>query len=208
MTVKMANRLSLSPPADRPIGYLHRLIRTWYEGGGSGKKLMKKSSLILCIAIGALAFGKDKPTITIEVVDSQSSTRQFSYTTPGSAGTSKTTCATNGTANTYGNASTYGNNTSYNGSTDVNANTNCTTTSTAATPAQRQVGYIAQEHVHAIMPDGSHITLWCQAGFRKCANLRPGTYTAEIDGGSSLWIHALDLSQKVHKIKYRDVGGW
>src|SRR6266849_2471683 len=169
---------------------------------------MKKISCILVISLAALAFGKDKPTITIQIVDSQSSTRQFSYTTPGRAGTSNTTCNTNGTADTYGNATSYGNNTNYSGSTNLNANTACSTTSTAPTPPQTHVGNIAQEHVHAIMPDGSHIALWCQAGFRRCANLRPGTYTAEIDGGSSLRIYAVDLSQKVHKIKYRDVGGW
>jgi hypothetical protein len=169
---------------------------------------MKKLTLLLTISLAALAFGKDKPTVTIQIVDSQSSTRQFSYTTPGRAGTSNTTCNTSGTADTSGNATSYGNNTSYNGSTDLNANTNCTTTSTAETPPQTHVRQIAQEHVHAIMPDGSHITLWCQAGFRKCANLRPGTYTAEIDGGSSLRIYVVDLAQNVHKIKYRDVGGW
>jgi hypothetical protein len=168
---------------------------------------MKKLSLILFISLAALAFGKEKPTITIQIVDSQASTRQFSYTTPGSAGTSNTTCNTSGTADTSGNATSYRNNTSYNGSTNVNANTNCTTASTPATPPQTHVGYIAQENVHAIMPDGSHVSLWCQAGWRRCANLRPGKYTAEIDGGA-LRIYAFDLSQKVHKIKYKDVGGW
>jgi hypothetical protein len=164
--------------------------------------------VILFISLATLAFGKDKPTITIQIVDSQSSTRQFSYTVPGSAGTSNTTCNTNGTANTSGNATSYGNNTSYNGSTDLNANTNCTTTTTPGTPPQTYVRNIAQEHVRGIMPDGTHITLWCQAGFRKCVSLSPGNYTAEIDGGSALKIYSYDLAQKVHKIKYRAVGSW
>jgi hypothetical protein len=168
---------------------------------------MKKLILIMFISLAALAFGKDKPTVTIQIVDSQASTREFTYTTPGKAGTSNTTCNTNGTADTSGNATSYGDNTSYNGSTNLNANTNCTTTSTPATPPQTYASYIAQENVRAIMPDGSHVALWCQAGFRRCANLRPGKYTAEIDG-SSVRICAFDLSQKVHKIKYKDVGGW
>ncbi|MFZ0868345.1 MAG: hypothetical protein WA182_13850 [Candidatus Sulfotelmatobacter sp.] len=168
---------------------------------------MKKLILIMFISVAALAFGKDKPTVTIQIVDSQASTREFTYTTPGTEGTSNTTCNTNGTADTSGNATSNGDNTSYNGSTNLNANTNCTTTSTPATPAQAHVISIAQENVHAIMPDGSHVALWCQAGWRRCANLRPGKYTAEIDGGS-VRINAFDLSQKVHKIKYKDVGGW
>jgi hypothetical protein len=168
---------------------------------------MKKLSLILFISLAVLAFGKDKPTVTIQIVDSQASTREVSYTTPGKAGTSNTTCNTNGTADTYGNATSYGNSTVYNGSTNVNANTNCTTTSTPATPPQMHTRYITQQNVHAIMPDGTHVALWCQAGWRRCANLRSGSYTAEIDGGS-VRIYAVDLSQKVHKIKYKDVGGW
>jgi len=169
---------------------------------------MKKVSLILAVSLASLAFGKDKPTITIEIVDSQASMRQVSYTTPGTAGTSTTNCNTNGTADTSGNATTYGNNTTYGGTTNLNANTNCNTISTPGTPPQTHIREIAQENVHAIMPDGSHITLWCQAGFRKCANLRPGTYTAEIDGGSALRVYVVDLAQKVHKIKYKDAGGW
>ncbi|MGB8581383.1 MAG: hypothetical protein WCD47_11220 [Candidatus Sulfotelmatobacter sp.] len=168
---------------------------------------MKKLSLMVFISLAVLAFGKDKPTVTIQIVDSQSSTREFAYTTPGRAGTSNTTCNTNGTADTSGNATSYGNNTSYNGSTNLNANTNCTTTSTPATPPQTHVRYIAQENVQAIMPDGSHVALWCQAGLRRCANLRPGNYTAEISGGS-VRLYVYDLSQKIHKVKYKDVGGW
>jgi hypothetical protein len=126
--------------------------------------------VILFISLATLSFAKDKPTITIQIVDSRSSNRQFSFTVPGSAGTSNTSCNTNGTANTSGNATSYGNNTSYNGSTNLNANTNCTTTTTPGTPPQKYVRSIAQEHIHGIMPDGTHITLWCQAAFRKCVS--------------------------------------
>jgi len=168
---------------------------------------MKRLSAILFSLLAALAFGKDKPTVTIQIVDSQASTRELSYTTPGRPGRSNTTCNTTGTADTSGNATSDGDNTSYSGSTNLNADTNCTTTSTPPTPPQTHTRYITQENVHAIMPDGSHVALWCQAQWRRCDNLRPGSYTAEIDGGS-VRIYAPDLSQKVHKIKYKDVGGW
>jgi hypothetical protein len=147
------------------------------------------------VSLSAFAFGKDNPTITVQVVNTQASTRQFTYTTAGRNGTSSTTCNTNGSAIDTGSV------------TSINANTDCTTTSTPATPPQTHVRSIAQEHVFAIMPDGSHVTLWCQAGFRHCYYLQPGTYTAEVKG-NSLWMYAHDLSGKVHKVKYHAVGGW
>jgi hypothetical protein len=150
---------------------------------------------LVLLSLTSIALGKDNPTITVKVVDTQASTRQFSYTTPGTAGTSNTTCDTNGSAIDTGNI------------TNINANTNCTTTSTAATPPQTHVRSIAQEHVFAVMPDGSHVTLWCQAGFRHCYYLQPGSYTAEVKG-NSLWMYAHDLSGREHKVKYHAVGGW
>jgi hypothetical protein len=141
--------------------------------------------------ITALAFGKDKPTVTIQVVSSQGSKREYTYTTPATAGTSTTSCNTNGSVN-----GDY-----------VNANTDCSTTSTPGTPASSHTSYIPQEHVYAIMPDGNHVTLWCQEGWRHCASLQPGHYDAELKGDAA-WIHTHDLSGKVRKVKYHAVGGW
>jgi len=88
----------------------------------------------------------------------------------------------------------------------MNVNTSCTTTTTAATPPRTYVTSIPQEHVYVIMPDGSHVKV-CQNGFRRCAYLQPGSYTAEVSG-NSLFIFAHELSGKERKIKYRAVGGF
>jgi len=60
------------------------------------------------------------------------------------------------------------------------------------------------------MPDGQHITLWCQAGFRKCANLAAGTYQAEADGDKALrlYVYSLVTHKRMGKIKYRVAGTW
>jgi hypothetical protein len=57
------------------------------------------------------------------------------------------------------------------------------------------------------MPDGMHITLWCQAGFRRCSTLEAGPYTAVIKG-NSLWVETFRLDGKMQKVKYHFVGGW
>jgi TPR repeat protein len=157
------------------------------------------ATLLLLCAVAALA--KEKPRITIQVVNSETSQRQHTYTTPGRKGTSQTNCNTAGTTN--GTITDYGVGpiqTQSNG----NANTNCTTTTTAATPPQTVTRYITQEHVNAILPDGRGVVLWCQEGFRKCEYLQPGEYQAEIDG-NALWVVVHELSGKERKIKYRAV---
>jgi hypothetical protein len=153
------------------------------------------ASFLLLICLSVATFAKDKPKITIEVVDSQSSQRQWTQYVPGTNGHSETTCDTNGTALDTGNVTT------------VNGTTNCTTTTTPGSPASTVQHSIAQEHVHAIMADGTHITLWCQNGFRRCASLSAGAYSAEVSG-NSLFIYAHQLDGKEMKIKYHYVGGW
>jgi hypothetical protein len=156
---------------------------------------------LLALFLPVASFAGDKQKITIEVVNSETSQRQYTYTTPGRKGTSETSCNTNGTTN--GTVTDYGiGPTQINA--DSNANTNCTTTTTAATPPQTHVGSITQEHVFAILPDGRQVTLWCQEGFRHCDNLLPGKYEAEIDG-NALFVLVHDLSGKEHKIKYKAV---
>lgn len=160
-----------------------------------------RPALALAFFVSIAAFAKEKPRITIQVVNSEASQRQYTYTTPGRKGTAQTNCTTNGTAN--GTINDYGVGpiqTQSNGS----ANTNCTTTTTAATPPQTVTRYITQEHVSAILPDGRHVILWCQQGYRRCDDLQPGSYEAGIDG-NSLFVFVHELSGKERKIKYRAV---
>jgi hypothetical protein len=163
-------------------------------------KQIASALLLLCFAIAVSA--KDKPRITVQVVDTQTSERQYTYTTRGTAGTSSTTCNTNGNGTVYGTSS----GSTIDGTINTSSNTNCTTTTQPGTPPTTQVRSITQEHVRVIMADGTHVTLWCQAGFRSCASLRPGSYSAEVKG-NTVWIYAHDLSGKEHKIKYKAVGG-
>lgn len=158
---------------------------------------MKRATLIACFLVFALcALAKDKPRITIQVIGTDTSTRQFTYYVPGTNGHSETNCDGNATAIDAGG-----------GVTTANGTTNCTTTTTPGTPATTGVRSIPQAHVHAIMPDGAHITLWCQSGFRHCDTLSAGYYSAEV-GGNTVWMFGRDLSGKEHKIKYHYVGGW
>ncbi len=158
-------------------------------------------ALIFAFFMPIAAYAKDKPRITIEVINSEASQRQYTRTIPGRNGTSETNCTTNGRTN--GTVTDYGvGPTQINANT--NANTNCTTTTTPSTPPQTYVRSIRQEHVSAIFPDGRQVTLWCQEGFRRCDDLLPGRYTAEIDG-SALFVFVHDLSGKERRIKYRAV---
>ena len=158
---------------------------------------MKRFASFLCTLVFAThTFAKDKPVVTIQVVDTAASQRQWSYTTPGSASRSDTYCNGNATATNLGG-----------GMTTANGTTNCTTTTRPGSAPVTHTRNIAQEHVHVVMPDGSRVTLWCQAGFRHCACLQPGSYTAELSR-NVVWMHAHDLEGKDHKIKYDAVGGW
>lgn len=169
-----------------------------------GSVVNMKQLAILGFAFGLLATAataKEHPKIRIEVLSAKSAQRQFTYTTPGRAGTSTTNCNSNGSGTI--NATTYGNNTYGNVNTDTQ--TNCNTTTTAATPPTAHTSTIQQEYISAVLPNGSHLTLWCQAGFRKCYELQPGFYDAEVTGGSTLEVIVVDLQGKQHRIKYRSV---
>lgn len=162
---------------------------------------LRSLAVTLLVVTSSASFAKDKPKITIEVVNSETSQRQYTYTTPGRKGTAQTNCTTNGT--TSGTINDYGVGPIQTNSTG-NANTNCTTTTTAARPPQTRTESITQEHVYAILPDGRHVILWCQQGYRRCDDLQPGSYEAEIDG-NSLFVFVHELSGKERKIKYRAV---
>ena len=139
---------------------------------------------------------RDDPRAIIQVVDSRATERYFNQYIPGTAGHSSTNC--NGNATVYGGG----------GIATANGTTNCQTTTTpgrAPTTIQRS---IEQMHVLAVMPDGRRITLWCQAGFRRCNNLLPGSYETEIKG-NTVWVYTHDLDGITeHRVKYRFVGGW
>ena len=157
--------------------------------------------LIMCVALPLTVFAKDKETFQIEVVGTDAWQKDVAVNHPARAGTSNTNCNTNGSVN----ATTYGDTTSGN----VNATTNCTTTATPGTPAYTTHHAVQQESVHAIL-NGQHVTLWCQAGFRKCANLSPGLYTAETDGDKAvrIYVYSLTTHKLMGKMKYRVVGSW
>ena len=138
------------------------------------------ASVVVMLAVCTIPiFAKDKPTFQIEVLGTDAWQRDLAIRHAATNGTSNTSCNTNGSVNT----TTYGDNTNGN----VYATTDCTTTTTPGTPAYTTHQAIQQESVHAIM-NGQHVTLWCQVGFRKCANLAPGTYTAEADGDKAVKI--------------------
>lgn len=158
-------------------------------------------ALLFALSIPVSALAKDKPKITIEVVNSETSQREYTRTIPGRKGTAQTNCTTNGTTN--GTINDYGAGPIQTNSTG-NANTNCTTTTTAATPPRTVTQSMTQEHVYAILPDGRRVILWCQEGFRRCDNLQPGKYEAEIDG-NALLVYVPELSGKERRIKYRAV---
>ncbi len=142
--------------------------------------------------------GKDKPTIIIQVVDSSAWQRQVDIPHAGTA--SQTNCDTNGNTNgTITDSSVYA---------TTNSTTNCRTT--PGSPAYISHGSIAQNTTRAIMPDGTHVLLWCQRGYRKCSNLVPGSYQAEADGDNALRVYTYSLvtHKPQGKIKYHVTGTW
>ncbi len=114
------------------------------------------------------------------MVSTESWQRDLAIYHAATASSSNTDCNSNCTVN----ATTYGNTTTGN----MNATTNCTTTTQPGAPAYTTHHAIQQESVHAII-NGQHVTLWRQAGFRKCANLALGMYTAEADGDKAVRIY-------------------
>jgi hypothetical protein len=142
--------------------------------------------LLLMFALVSLATpsnAKQKNTVTIQVVSSQASAQEFQRTWPATAGTAKTTCNTSG---------------------DL---TNCTTTSTEGQPARPFIQHIPQVHIRVIMPDVSHVTLWCRDVWRRCVSLEPGSYDADLKGDAA-WVYTHELSGTMRKTKYHAVGNW
>ncbi len=164
---------------------------------------MKNVACVAMIMACSLAvFAKDKTTFQIEVLGTDAWQRDVAIHHAATNGTSNTNCDTNGSVNTttvgdYSNGS-------------VNATTNCTTTTAPGTPAYVTHRSIQQESVHAVFPNAQHVMLWCQAGFRKCANLAPGSYTVEPDGDKAvrIYVYSIVSHKLMGKMKYRVIGSW
>jgi hypothetical protein len=151
--------------------------------------------IVLC---ATTAFAKAKPHVTIQVVDTETSARESTYTVAGTPAVSKTTCNTSENQTVYGKD----NGRTVKGTVNTNGTSSCTTVSQPATPPTTRSRSIRQENVQAVMEDGRNVTLWCQQGWRDCVSLLPGSYSAEIDG-NTVWVYIKDLSGKERKIKYK-----
>ena len=143
---------------------------------------------ILSLFLSAVALGKEKQLINIEVVESQSIEHVISQLDPGTAPTRVTDCQANPPV-ISGNM--------------VYSTADCTTTTTPGNPMRVQTTRVAQEKVLIKMPDGSQLTALCKD---HCYHLERGSYSAEISG-NDLWIYSYEpLSHKERKAKYRATG--
>ena len=164
--------------------------------------------ILLTLLLPAIGSAGQKPQFVLEVAKAIQSEHASSYYVPGSPSQSRTSC--NGTSNASGNTSTL--------------DANCTTTTSPGSPARSGTRYVYSEDIRVIMPDGSHLTLWCQEGYRTCLHLAAGKYSAERDK-DTIWIYCTFANQDnwsetgmspgqrkashtLEKIKYRVVGTW
>lgn len=114
---------------------------------------MRLSLVFPIVWLGTTLLAKDKLAVSIQVMDTQTSEREYTQYIPGTAAKSTTNCDSNATV--YGTGA---------GSATANGTTNCTTTTTPGRAPSTVQRSIEQTHVRAVMPDGRHVTLWCQAG--------------------------------------------
>src|SRR5712675_1145429 len=98
------------------------------------------SLMILCFAGAALA--KDKPRVTVQVVDDQTSARESTYTVAGTPAVSKTTCNASKNQTVYGKD----NGSTVKGTVDTNSASTCTTVAQPATLPTTKVYSIRQEN--------------------------------------------------------------
>ena len=155
---------------------------------------MRRSVLLIFLLLGLPLSAKDKGAIiNVQVLSTEAWTRTVAIHHPGTDGSAKTDCSTNGSASDPGGT----------GTATINASTNCTTTTTPGTAPYTTTRAIQQETVHAVLPDGRQVTLWCQKGWRDCRNLSEGTYKAQIEGSSVLWIFVPQLDNSEKKVKYK-----
>ncbi len=172
-------------------------------------KTLRTYGVVTLLALSSFSgYAASKPQFQLELVNSVQTNSIQTYYVPGTPSHSTTDC--NGTATGSG--------------TTTNLNTDCTTTTTAGRAAYSGTRYSYSEDIRVIMPDNSHLTLWCQEGFRTCLHLASGKYRAERDK-DKIWIYCTYANQKdwdetgmspgqreashqVNRVKYRVVGSW
>ena len=156
---------------------------------------MKKLTIaFLSVALSMPLPAKDKgPIITVQVLGTDAWTRAVTIHHAGTQGSSNSHCSTTGSVSDPGGT----------GTASIDADTNCTTTSTPGRAPYTTTRNIQQETVHALLPDGRQVTLWCQKGWRDCRNLAEGSYKAQIEGRAVIWIFVLQLDNSEKRIKYR-----
>jgi len=139
--------------------------------------------VVLCLA--SAAFAKDKPRVTVQVVETETSERQSSYVVPGTDAKSTTTCNKSASETVYGKDNGPHGQGSGRYRQHLDLHDHC-----AASHAADHPGPVdSSGNVEAIMADGTHVTLWCQAGFRQCISLKAGYYSAEVDG-NTVWMYS------------------
>jgi hypothetical protein len=174
------------------------------QGGGMRTTVIL---LILLLSIKS-GFAAKRKAFQIEIVKAEQTLRTSTYTVPGTPSRSDTKCG--GTAETTGTTST--------------VNADCQTTTTPGQAPASGAMYHYAEDIRVVMPDGSHLTVWCQQGLRACLHLKAGKYWAERDG-DKIWIYCSYSDQELFdetgmspgqrkannetvKIKYHVVGTW
>jgi hypothetical protein len=162
--------------------------------------MRRLATLFTVLLVGSIAGAKDKPRVTVQVVDTQTSAREIAQTVAGRPAVSQTTCNESGNQTIYAKD----NGRAVKGVVDTNKSSTCTTVAQPAVPPTTQVRSIRQENSQAVMADGTRVTLWCQQGLRKCVSLQPGSYSAEVDG-NTVWIFIRDLSGNETKVKFKAV---
>jgi hypothetical protein len=146
-------------------------------------------SLFAALGSCAVCFAADPVLVTITVAGTDSSDKVQTHVTPG-----RTSTDCQATAISTADRKT----------TSSNQTKKCTTTTS---PAETRTVVIPQQNVRAIMPDGSHVTLWCQAALRHCVALAAGDYQAEVKGNVA-WVHVPKLDGTDDRLKYKAQGGW
>jgi hypothetical protein len=164
--------------------------------------------VLLVVLLAAPGYAGEKPQFMLEVVTAVQTEQAYGYTVPGTPSQSRTNC----------------NGTSIDSGTTANLNADCATTTTPGSPARSGTRYGYSEDMRVIMPDGSHLTLWCREGYRICLHLAAGKYWAERDK-DTVWIYCTYADQQQwdetgmspgqrkanhapEKVKYHVVGTW
>jgi hypothetical protein len=173
------------------------------------RKRMKVSTILLLLLLPfEPSYAAKKPQFQLQVIKPIQTLNTTTYSVPGTPSRSDSNCT--GTVTQSGANST--------------VNAGCNTTTTPGTEASVGTGYRYSEDIRVLLPGGSHVTLWCQEGFRTCLHLKTGTYWAE-RYKDNIWIYCAYADQELFdetgmspgqrkanhqivRVKYRVVGNW